>query len=85
MAQAQAQTSMDQAIKFVNSAGTKPDRWWVSFFILCGMGVTTLLFYWHREDQQAMKQSYETVVKANTDALMRVNITLERLERQSQK
>lgn len=73
--------SAERAKKLIDSVGTKGAQWWMSFLILCGMSVTVVLFYWHRQDQQAMKESYETVVKSNTEALLRVNMTLERIER----
>ena len=71
------------AEKIVSLAGTKSDRWWLSLLTILGMCVTGLMFYWHRQDQQDIKASYETIVKSNTEALIRVNITLERMDRGS--
>lgn len=64
-----------------DKASKMSDRGWVALLMLFGMVVLGFILHWHREDQKAMTELFRDIIRANTEALNRSSLALERLER----
>ena len=71
----------EAAVNVAKKAGQMSDRSWLAILMLFGMVALTVIFYWHREDQKATTELFRETIKSNTEALIKVQVALDRLER----
>lgn len=72
----------DKVVGVAAKLGTT-DRTMFAFLLIVGIVVLGMILYWHRQSQLSMEQLFREVVKANTEALVKVSVALERFERNS--
>lgn len=71
----------DALLRGASSVSKLSDRSWVALLMAFGMVALIAVFYWHRQDQQAMTELFRETIKTNTEALTRSTMAIERLER----
>jgi hypothetical protein len=71
----------DKAVDLASKLGKANDRTMFALLLIIGIVVLGTILHWHRQDQQAMTVLFRDVLRQNTEALVRVSVALDRLER----